>query len=255
MNKFKIIEDYLIKYPLRYCIPVFIGVLTRDDQTMLDGATATMLESHGRRLLITDDHVVAGFEKHLMNDSRVKFQAGAEVFDPRSRCIDRNAEKDLFVIDATELNINDRTEDCQLPPLEFYVVPDEVQWPPKPVGVSDTVILGGFPGAMRDADGFKVINGSYSVASIPVTGSFPNRFSCTIDRSTWRSTRASDSWARDFKQWGGLSGGPVFQDGPGLLRPTLAGFIQEYHSDYDQLHASHAGNLRADGKIVRTALF
>ncbi|MGA8474546.1 MAG: hypothetical protein WB681_05715 [Candidatus Cybelea sp.] len=250
-----LIHDYLIKYPLRYCIPVFIGVLTAEDQTMRASATATMLDLYGRKLLITDDHVIASFEKFLSEDSRVKFQTGAEIFDPRNRCIDRHATKDLFVIDATGLTLDDRSSDEELPKLEFYVVPNNTSWPPPLVKVSDTIILGGFPGAMRREEGFNVVCGSYSIASIPVTGVFADHFSCNIDRTTWQSTRADDQWVREFTRWGGLSGGPVFQDGPGLLRPRLTGFIQQYHAEYDQLQIAHAASINVDGTIAPGRLF
>lgn len=68
-------------------------------------------------------------------------------------------------------------------------------------------------------------------------------------------TRAGDKWARDLTRWGGLSGGPVFKDGPGLLRPTLIGFVQQYHPDWDQLRVSHAANLNIDGTILAGPLY
>ncbi len=252
----EVVTQYLIRYPLRYCTPVFIGVLTRDDQKVIANGTATLLRIGERAMIITDDHVVETYEKTLAEDSRVRFQIGAAPFDPLQHIIDRSKDKDLCTLDASAAQIDHqaRDDDTNMPPLEFYQV-ETAAWPPPLVEVQQTVILGGFPGALRRQSGTDVTSESYSLAATPVTGVLPDYFTCNLDRSEWQTERGRDDPNIQLRDWGGLSGAPIMYDGHDTLRPRLVGFVMEYEPSYDQLKASHAALIRKDGTIETGTLF
>ena len=100
----KIIGRFLTRLPLVYWTPVYIGILAREAQPLTASGTATLLQIGNRKLIVTDDHVLAGFEKEAALDSRCEFQIGVSPFSPMERLIDRNGRKDLCVLDVSGLD-------------------------------------------------------------------------------------------------------------------------------------------------------
>jgi hypothetical protein len=251
----EIVSDYLIRYPLRYCAPIFTGILARDEQRMLSTGTATLLKIGERALLVTDDHVLEHYIDEHEANPRVCFQVGARPFDPLEYLVDRNKQKDICTLDASSLVFEDETRHSdRMPPLEFYAASEDA-WPPAPVQMSDVVIFGGFPGAFRSQESFDVVSRSYSMAATPVTGVMQDYFTCNLDRSHWQTENGRNDPNIQLRDWGGMSGGPVLVDGEKTLRPHLVGFIMEYERFVDQLKASHAALVRKDGTIERGTLF
>lgn len=250
-----LIEEYLTKYPVRFATPAFIGVLAPDEQNVLANGTATLLQIGDRRLLVTNDHVIVKYEEYKRADSRVRFQIGDAPFDPVANCIDRNREKDLFTIAVTdEMKLTTR-DDENMPPIEYYRFTEE-QWPPSLASQGQSAIFGGFPGGLRSQSGFEVTSESYTVAAVQITGVLPTYFTCNLDRAEWRLSDGSVDQERvQYRDWGGMSGGPVMVDGAETLRPMLVGFISEYQRDLDQLKATHLANIKADGTIEKGSLF
>jgi hypothetical protein len=123
------------------------------------------------------------------------------------------------------------------------------------VNQGESVIWAGYPGEFRRQDGFEVVSASLSCAAAPVTGVLPNYFTCNLDRTTWTTKFGPDDPNLKLMNWGGMSGGPVFVDGPTTLRPQLVGFIMEHLPAVDQLKMSHAALIQRDGTILRGSLF
>jgi hypothetical protein len=170
------------------------------------------------------------------------------------RLINRSKSKDLCVLDASGLDFNDRLPDGDMPAIEFYRVSADT-WPPTVVQAGDTVVLGGFPGSMRQQEGLNVTSLSFSIASVPVTGSFPNYFTCNLDRAEWTTQNEETQTAIQLRELGGMSGGPALRDAPGILSPILSGFIMEYEPTYDQLKMSHAALIEPNGRISAGSFF
>jgi hypothetical protein len=248
-----IIGSFLARLPLVYCTPIYIGSLEAGDQQVYASGTATLLKIGGLPFIVTDDHALREYERRAV-DNNSAFQIGTRPFDPMARLIDRSYQKDICVIDASGLDFNDRPSEASIPAIEFYTAELDA-WPPKIAEAGDVVVLGGYPGAMREQAGLDVTSASFTIAAVEVTGSFPDYFTCNLDRTEWRAEGELGNSAVELRELGGMSGGPALRDGPGILSPILSGFIMEYEPTYDQLKMSHASLIKPDGRIVSGSLF
>jgi hypothetical protein len=140
-----------------------------------------------------------------------------------------------------------------MPSLDYYAVAS-LDWPQESARIGEVLVFGGYPERQRLRDKIEVIQETYSVAGVPVTGAYDDRFTCNLDRSGWTTHKIRDDGKIALREWSGLSGSPVFCDrgNVGGMRPELVGFIKEHQPEFDQLVVSSASNLRADGTIYRT---
>ena len=256
-ERLDVISRHLVRLPFVYSTPIVIGNLSADDQTVLGNGTGTLMQIRERKFVVTNDHVLRKYEELRAEDERTAFQIGTRPFEPEARLIDRDFKLDLCVFDADGLPLDERDESTDLPQREFYVFDDD-RWPPRVAVVDDVCVFGGFPGGMRSQNGFEVTSRTFSVAATPVTGSFAQYFSMNIDRSHWQvATGQDDADAIDYRDWGGMSGGPVFIDGKGILSPILAGIIFEHvpTEGCEQLKAAHLALIGNEGRISRGGLY
>ena len=186
------------------------------------------------------------------SDSGVIFQIGLKPFDPFDRVIDEDKGRDLFIMDGEGVLLDESAID-ELPPLSYYVAADD--WPHAPVEKGDVVLFGGFPERYRERlTQSSLIQDTYSIAGVPVTGSYDDQFTCNLQRDTWELNSARANACIDERDWSGLSGSPVLCDrgAKGALRPELVGFIKAYNATIDQLVVTAASNIKPDGSIYHT---
>lgn len=247
-----IIVQYLLKFPLRYCVPVMIGMPGEGTEDTLENASATLVTfPRGEQRIITNWHVTETYRNLHSKEPQALFQIGEAPFDPASRTIDEDRNSDLSVLDAVGVTFNRFGID--IPKLESYQI---AEWPPQEVLVGDWVIFGGWPAKHRERGSTwnEVTQDSYSLAATDVTDSFPDRFHCRFDRSGWVTGAGSKKVERlQEKELSGLSGCPVLRvrhaDGRDTIRPELVGFVMEYNPDLDKLVMTLGANIKSDSTL------
>lgn len=158
--------EYRSEYALRFCTVIFFGEKRSDHRATMEAAgTGTLLELEDRKLIVTNDHVLAEYEKYRQDRVDTHFQVGRAALDPFELLIARDPKKDLCTLDATGLelqDLNDRLATDPAPPLQFYRA---TRWPPARVKKGDRLSWAGFPGSLREHKGETVFHGPLSWAA------------------------------------------------------------------------------------------
>jgi hypothetical protein len=119
-------------------------------------------------------------------------------------------------------------------------------WPPARPIVGDSISFGGFPGCLRRHSRIDEVHfRSFSVGACEVTTVGKDYLVCQMEREYW----VGESEWLDFKNWGGLSGGPAFVWRG--LAPDLVGIVYEYSADYDLLYLRCSDVISTRGTLRR----
>jgi len=232
--------NYQAEFAIRYCTIIFYGRKLSNDRCEVKSAgTGTLISTGRKKLIVTNDHVLAGYEGLASTTDGIHFQVGRAAFDPHERLIDRNALSDLCTFDAEGLDINDRLEIDPVPTLGFY---DAQGWPPEPPEVGDVVLWAGFPSSLKHIDKNTRFNVPLTFIGATVTrvgGRFivsnlnPDRKNLVVHYGD-----GLDSQSEALKELGGMSGGPAFVDRKWSVRPDLIAVISEYDPVVNQMRMS-----------------
>jgi len=240
--------------PLHFCDPVIIGRPPGAAGTFgpsVFSATVTYLELGGRKIILTNAHVVRHAQEERNRDGGLTvFQIpGKTIRDLDERIIDIDDGSDLANLDVSDVTLTPRdVPQEERKPRQFYQ-PDH--WPPDSVGEQDVVAYAGWPGALRkdSADGWDIESNPYSMIGMTVTRAMPDRFNVKTDRSDITLVNAFGRTEEDEKDYdfGGMSGGPVLRRTP--LHYELVGIIQQYNKTVDQFTFTAAENIKRDGTL------
>jgi hypothetical protein len=229
------------RFPLRYASGIYIGPTNTLSLIKPNSATATLLRFGDRPFAVTCSHVLENFRKRPPS-TEPGFWIGSLEIDPISRLVDEDRDLDLAVLDLSGLNLSSIHSGGEIG--STFVQPPT--WPPIPPQVGDPVAFGGFPGSLRDHPRMdEVTFRSFSVGACEVTVSESDYLVCQLEREFWIGT---PEWL-EFRDWGGLSGGPVFM-WRGLV-PELIGIVCEYQPSLDLLRIRCSNVIRTDGTLRR----
>lgn len=194
----------------------------------------------GERILgVTNEHVFQGFVKAISTDPSIICQIGAASFDPRRHLIDCDRTLDLATFNVSEVLVNSSLSHIHRASM----------WPPSQAQAGTLVILGGWPGNLRDE-------------RIGQLDAYFASFITRLDQSSSERIAAALNLAEgipsgalvlpESPDLGGASGGPVFEirEQP-VVSLTLVGFVYEYHRSYEIVFARHASFINADGTLRR----
>jgi hypothetical protein len=229
------------RFPMRYASGILIGPTQTRSLIEPNNATATLLQFGSKPLAVTCWHVIQNFRERPAS-SEPGFWIGSLELDPLSRLIDEDRQLDLAVLDLSGLDLSTVHSGGEIG--STFVRP--AAWPPTRPIVGDSVSFGGFPGRLREHPRLdEVLFRSFSVGACEVTAAGDNYLVCQMERQFWI---AAPEWL-EFKDWGGLSGGPAFM-WRGLM-PELVGFVYQYSEAYDLLYIRCSDVLSTDGTLRR----
>ncbi|MDE2291769.1 MAG: hypothetical protein KGL53_06770 [Elusimicrobia bacterium] len=234
------------RHALRFGKAAFFGLPPRHSKgEAVNSGTITFVDLGNGPIGITCAHVMERYRQRRMEDSRIIFQIGHFDFDPLNYLIAENRELDLATIDLGQ----GRMERILTPEAPGNCVHIPPRWPPQEVREGDVILsLGGFPGAMRKTlSANNLLFGAYSISGVRVDSSSEKHFACHFERQYWVSPNSPEE-SREFCEYGGLSGGPVFIDRKMYFE--FAGIIKEYNEKLDVLYASKVSFIRRDGTIL-----
>lgn len=255
----RVLLDHLSDFTLRYCTVIFFGKprgAGRFVENPIYG-TATLLQIDDRRLIITNDHVLAGYEKYCMEgNGTLHFQIGRKPIDPQARLIDRDALLDIctFAADDLELDqISDRLSTDPVPTLQFYRASS---WPPPMPVAGERLFWAGFPSSLRHIDGDKRFTVPLTFTGTTVTRVEDHVMVCNEDpnREAWivHHGEGLGAQSKQLQELGGMSGGPAFLDRSQALLPHIVGLISEYHAGVNQMRLARIDAINADGTLRRS---
>jgi hypothetical protein len=212
---------------------------------ILNNGTASFASTGESLLMLTCDHVYAGWLAARTNNSRLVCQVGAAIFDPTEVLVDRDASLDLATFRISEVLLN------AIGTVAF----SPMVWPPGPVLDSDIVMAGGFPGAgiWRHNVGAGPI-----AETLFLFPTYTRRIdSVRVDNLGLRLTTEEAYSTQGLiptanPDLGGASGGPIFRVRDRDLVPLeLVGIIYEYQQSWELLFARPVTLIQADGTLVR----
>jgi Trypsin-like peptidase domain len=255
----KIYVDYLNEFTIRYCVPVIVGFEHSGGKAIEEPhyGTATLLQLSDRRLIVTNDHVLAWIEDESRKRSRpFVFQIGRLPINPNERLVARSRKLDLCTFRADDLDaqsLTDRFASDPVPRLEFYRVH---RWPPSEAQAGDKLVWAGFPTSLRHVE-----NGERFTVPLTFMGPVVSRVDEDMiisnndpERKDWLVHYGEDltPYSHELNILGGMSGGPVFlSEGPARLAPELVGLISAYHKTVHQMQISRLDGMCEDGRLLR----
>jgi hypothetical protein len=160
---------------------------------------------------------------------------------PLDRVIDESEDLDIATLDLTGLETRKITEDRE---LNYF---EPAHWPPNPMSAGEFVALAGLPGVWRKHPGhLEVSFASFSLGATIVTDVTRQTIICLLEREHWIQY-LGPRIAADLREFGGVSGGPVFNLTG--LPADLVGFIYEYSASDDYLLIRSSRFICKDGRI------
>jgi hypothetical protein len=243
-----VVHRMVVRQVMSYVAPVIFGLAPGPDAEgeLTQNASASILDINGRQLLVTNHHVLEGYEA-LGNHRRARFQIGnAAPFVPR--IIDRDKALDLAIVDAAHLAAAEVAEPGS--DIPFWPI-RPVKWPAAPVKRGDWICFGGWPQCYRrTSEGERIVtNASWSVSAVEVGEVSDDRFICVLDRSSWCDGFDKIAGGSMTTNLGGLSGCPAF-----ALRDLsfeYVGVLYEYSPGFDTVMFRSTRLVRDDGTLVR----
>lgn len=241
-----VVHDLVVKHVMSYVAPIIFGLAPggEHDGEMTQNGSCSLLEVGGRRFIVTNDHVLRGYEE-LRGHERARFQVGdASPFEPK--VISRDPALDLAIIDGSNhpaAEIAERGGHIPLYPIR------PAKWPLERVKVGDFIAFGGWPQVYRRGEhGERIVTtASWSISAAPVTDVGPDRFYCALDREGWQTAFDCKAAGVEFSDFGGLSGCPAF-----VLRDLsfeFVGVLSDYGPNWDTMFFVHADRIGTDGQL------
>lgn len=233
-----------------YSSPV---ILTRSsDHSVYQNASGFLLKLGDRTFLVTNAHVLD--DGYL--PMKFKYEDAVFIFADRAfvpRVIDKNSDEniDLAVIDVTGIEFEKSALGywgSAAALLSTYAPPI---WPlPGPQPGESTVIVG-WPGHYRERQS----DGSMEFAAFPMLGNAVDAvtelwFSVALDRDQMISSSFDPgNPVVAEKDFGGMSGCPVFALRNGVNPLQLIGVVRTYGTGFDLLYCTRVDLIRTDGSI------
>jgi len=212
--------------PIIFAPPLSVG-------GKLNGATGCIIRLNSGPVVMTASHVLRGYEDRLGAGEILNWQVGnLPPFDPITRVVWRDAERDVVVLRLTEREIAQ---------IGHCIIPAPIQWPPCTPTEGQHVLLGGYPQQLREVDSSagKIGSGPYA-AMLPVVKVGEGYFMCQLEPKDLISYNGSPLPDPEV-DLGGLSGGPAL-----LVRKLdypVVGVITDQKNLFNGLHLLRVATL------------
>lgn len=234
---------HLGDFPLRFAAPVvFSEVPIRGTLAPLNNGTISLLKIGGRQIGITCYHVISAYrEKHSIEQSKI-FQIGNLKIEPLERIIAESESLDIATLDLSGVNAIDISMGRE---VNFF---EPASWPSGLVDSGQFLALGGFPGVWRENPvHLELTFDSFSLGATMISDVGVRNVVCQLERNWW--VQSSGPWSvTDFRQFGGLSGGPAFIFTG--LKAEFVGVIYEYSTIDDYLLIRPSRFIHEDGTLA-----
>lgn len=236
--------EQLAKFPLLFATSVLFGERpSKGKPTAISRGSATLVNLGTGPMVVTCEHVIAGYQKMSAAYNNVLFQIGKVEIDPFKQLIALDARLDLATIQLSDAQANAITSSGPIGSCIF----EPKSWPPKPVKEGEFVAFGGFPGSLRTIEDFdEIAFASWSSGATEISSVSEGQFVSKFDREFWVSSFGTD-YHLTISNLGGLSGCPAFIN-RGLYWDFI-GIVSSYHENYDAMFFSAASRLRVNGTI------
>lgn len=226
----------------RMCAPFWWSTAGTDRKHfILHNGTVCFLNTGSRLIAISADHVYAAYLADKARYPDLGCQFGGATFTPEEYLIDRDTALDLATFDFPELLIAPAGAIAHYP----------VTWPTPLVQKREVVLLGGYPGNLRE-EKVTIAEIPFQTFALPVTDVLPDHMILHLDLPNVHWPFHEEQAIND--RFYGASGGPVFRciEAAPIDRLELVGFIFEYSESFDIVRATHASKVASDGRIVRS---
>jgi hypothetical protein len=231
----------LAAYPIRFCESVVFGSATHAEW-LRQQRNASIVDLGSGPLAVTCWHVMDGYRRRLAYGPTT-CQIGNLRIDPLERLIDEDQRLDLATLTLDGCDFEQIRSGKHVQSATFR----PVRWPPAALREGEFVSLGGFPGSWRTVTGAASFDyDTFSIGSTPVTVVRDDCAVCQFERENWIGWHND---VRDFRELGGMSGGPVFVQRP--LHAEWVGIIHEFSPSYDLLYFRPATLIERGGRIHR----
>ncbi len=246
-------ERQVMALPLKFCDAIIIGrppAHAGDLGTRVLSASVTYLQLNGRKMVVTNAHVIRIFEKEHAADGVTIIQLqGLEMGDIHARIIDIDDDADLVTLDVSDLELvpRDVPEREDLCFRQFYV---PATWPPAEVNEGDVVAFAGWPEVLRkdNPNGWDVESNPYSMIGMEVRRVSPDQFTVRINREDTKIAFGRTAFDEKDYCLSGMSGGPVLRRNQ--LSYELVGVIKEYQPPpYDLFAFATVNSIKTTGEL------
>lgn len=236
--------EQLGRFPLLFAKAVLFGERpSKDKPTVISSGSASLVNLGSGPMLVTCEHVIAGYREMVATNGNVIFQVGEVEIDPFEQLIDENHRLDLATIQLSDVQATAITSSWPIGSCFF----EPKSWPPEPVMEGQFVAFGGFPGSLRTVESFdEIVFASWSSGATQISSVSYGQFMSKFDREFWVSPFGTDEHLT-ITNLGGLSGCPAFIN-RGLYW-DFVGIVSAYHENYDAMFFSAASRLRVNGTI------
>lgn len=236
--------EQLGKFPLLFAKAVLFGERpSKGRPTAISSGSVSLVNLGYGPMIVTCEHVIAGYRKMAGKFNNVLFQVGDIEIDPLKQLIALDTRLDLATIRLSDAQAKAITSSGPIGSCVF----EPKSWPPESVMPGQFVAFGGFPGSLRTIESFdEIVFSSWSSGASEVSSVSEGQFVSSFDREFWVSSFGTGTHLT-ITDLGGLSGCPAFIN-RGLYW-DFVGIVSAYHENYDAMFFSAASRLRADGTI------
>lgn len=209
-----------------------------NDYRILNNGTLCLVDTGRRKIGVTADHVYSEYLCNKQLIPEVVCQIGGTTFTPEERLIDRSATLDLASFELTDVVVAASGGYFHAPPT----------WPTSVVHEGDAILLGGYPGRLRDK--------GEATAEMPFqwfvgAAASVSPFNVSLNLDLNNMHQPLRPRAQLNSDLGGMSGGPVFRFVPTPIeRLELVGFIYEYQESYELILARPAVCVQDIGMLA-----
>jgi hypothetical protein len=242
--------DEYAKFALNFASYLIIGPKRVDlkANAQINNACITLVQLNGRKVGITNDHVVEHFFQRQEKGEDVICQVGNQPVDLNKCMISRSARYDLATIDLEAIDqTRIRGPDSKIP-LQFQV---PATWPAEMPKTGEFILFGGFPSSKRRDAGHGHLNfGSVSSGGTEVVSVQEDVITCQLKIKECHVHFDDDGTG--LTGLPGISGSPVMkirQTNAGIAVVDLIGIIFEHTNAYDALRIRPTSLIEVDGQI------